>query len=239
MKKIILVIVGIGLQVLCFANVSQASLIFFEDFEDSSGFTTSGASAAYWGIAPLAGSASISSNFTQGGSQEGSIFFGSFAKDYFDAAYDPSIQSLMTITLPDLSEYANLELTVSLAAPGGIWEPTHRDSLHIINGTVGGDCSSASCPPATGVIDSFLPTSYPDSLGSRVHFIDMGLQFQDFTYNIDSSLKSLTFAFASTDYPEVIGIDSVRITGNPVPEPATILLFGTGILGAFLRRRLV
>ena len=53
-------------------------------------------------------------------------------------------------------------------------------------------------------------------LRSQVHSIDLHPQFQDFDYTIDSSLNSLTFAFASTDYPEMIGIDSVTITGDPI-----------------------
>ena len=42
---------------------------------------------------------------------------------------------------------------------------------------------------------------------------------------VDSSLKSLTFAFASSASVEVIGIDSVRITGNAVPEPSTLAIW--------------
>jgi hypothetical protein len=192
----------------------KANIILLENFDNSSGFTISGGSAAHWGISPLTGT-----TFTQGGSQDGNIFYGSFAKDYFDASYDPSLQSLMTISIPDLTGYTNLTLTVSLAAAEGIWEPTHRDSLHIINGIAGGDCTyGAGCMPVTGAIDSFLPSSYPDFLRSTVHPIALGFQFQDIEYTIDSSLESLTFAFSSTDYPEIIGIDSVKISGDPIYE---------------------
>jgi hypothetical protein len=78
------------------------------------------------------------------------------------------------------------------------------------------DCSSAGCLPVTGAIDSFLPTARGGPLQSQIYSIDLQYQFQDFTYEIDSSLKSLTFAFASTANYEVIGIDSVRITGDPI-----------------------
>ena len=79
------------------------------------------------------------------------------------------------------------------------------------------DCSIlAGCLPVTGAIDSFLPPTYPASLRSQAHSIDLRPQFQDFEYPIDSSLKSVTFAFASTDYPEMIGIDSVRIMGDSI-----------------------
>lgn len=207
-----------GLQITAVPIAPEPVTIILEGFDDSSGFTISGGSAAHWGISSLTGT-----TFTQGGSQDGKIFYGSFAKDYFDTSYDLSIQSLMTISIPDLTGYTNLTLTVSLAAAERIWEPTHRDSLHIINGIEGGDCvGGAGCMPVTGAIDSFLPSSYPDFLRSTVHSNALGLQFQDFEYSIDSSLESLTFAFSSTDYPEIIGIDSVRITGDPLSEPAVI-----------------
>jgi hypothetical protein len=78
--------------------------------------------------------------------------------------------------------------------------------------------------PVAGAIDSFLPITYPDDLMSNVHSTALGHQFQDFNYTIDSSLKSLTFAFASSASVEVIGIDSVSITGNPISEPVTLVI---------------
>ena len=198
----------------------QADLIFFEGFEDSSGFTIGGgggdywgdAPAAYWGVAPLSGTPSIPSYFVQGGSQSGNIFYGSFA---MDQAPPPS-PATMTISLPDLTKYIDLLLTVSLAAPDGTrWESTHRDSF-LISGT-------------TGLIDSFLPASRGAPLTSQMYSIDLHYVFQDFAYPIDNDLASLTFAFASTDYDEVIGIDSVNITGQVVPVPSAVILCSIGL----------
>jgi hypothetical protein len=188
---------------------------FFEGFDNSSGFTTVANGALYWGVAPLAGSASIPSQFLQGSSsQSGPIFYGSAAKEYQGAP-----AATMTIALPDLTNYTNLQLTVSLAAPEGVWEPTHRDSLRIIGATTllppEVDCTNSNgCLPVPGEIDVFLPPSYPAALRSQVHSVDLHPEFQDFEYTIDSNLKSITFAFASTALDEVVGIDSVRITGE-------------------------
>ena len=223
------------------SGIARADLILFEDFEDSSGFTIGGGAAQYWGIAPLSGTDAIPSNFIQGDSQSGSIFYGSYAREY---RFAPA--ALMTISLPDLTGYNNLHLSVALAASDGIWEPTHRDSLHIIGGTAFSPvqqvaCTEAGCVPVSGAIDSFLPITYPDSLLSNVYSIGLGHQFRDFEYTLDSSLASLTFAFASTAAVEAIGIDSVRITGDPVapvPEPATMLLLASGLVGlAGLRKK--
>ena len=189
MKKLFIAMMLFGI-----VGTAQADEIFFEGFDDSSGIIISG-NASYWGIAPLEGTSSIPSDFIQGGSQSGNIFYGS-------NGYDST--ATMTINLPDLTGYTDLRLIVSLAAPDSTrWENTHRDSL-IISGT-------------SGVIDSFLPYLRGSPLQSQVFLIDLHYYFQDFEYIIDSSLESLTFNFASTSGNEVIGIDSVTIVGNPIP----------------------
>ena len=221
--------------VLVFSQIGMAKsdVILFEDFEDSSGFTPAGCvPRGYWGIAPLEGTTTpnLPSYFSQGySSQDGNIFYGSYAK-----RNSSSHAATMTIVLPDLSGYTNLELTVALAASErvetqrGIFEPTHRDSLRIIGLTTTSPPDVAcwqnqGCQSVPGEIDSFLPITYPDHLVSNVHYpIGLGHEFQDFTYPIDSSLKSLTFAFASTDYPEKVGIDSVIITGDLLVIPIAL-----------------
>jgi hypothetical protein len=196
---------------------TEKDLYFFEDFENTSGFTIGGGGAQYWGLAPLGGTVSFPSNFSQGtSSQSGTIFYGSFAKQY-----QGSPAATMTINLPDLSGYKNLKLTVALAAPDvSTWETSHRDSLHIIGSATSTppfvSCANAGCLPVVGAIDSFLATYNSSPLQSKVYSIDLHPQFQDFEYSIDSSLKAITFAFASTASVEVIGIDSVKITGTPI-----------------------
>ena len=246
-------------------GVARAGEILLVNFESALSFTVGGGGAAYWGIAPLGGAAGINSGFVQGGSQSGSIFYGSFAKET-----DSSPAATMTIALPDLSAYENLMLTVSLAAQAGVWETTHRDSLRIIGGTEGAsvpvvDCSLANgCVDVPGTIDKFLPPYYGASLRSQANSAYLGLTFQDLQYAIGSDLRLLTFAFASTDYPELVGIDSVNITGDLkcsefpgggatggcfpggghggtfVPDPgSTLLLLGISLVGlGTVRRRL-
>ena len=209
-------------------------LIFFEDFEDSSGFTIGGGGGYYWGIADLSGYRSCSVHLCARSGQSGMIFYGSYAKEY-----EGSPAATMTIILPDLTGYTDLKLYVALAAPDGArWENTHRDSLHIIGGTSTSTpevpCNvNAGCLPVIGAIDSFLPAGYGAPLRSQVWSVDLRYAFQDFIYSVDNNLKSLTFAFASTDYDETIGIDSVRITGIPLVNlNATKEGTGSGSLSA-------
>ena len=220
MKKFLVFLYAIVL-IFGIVEIARADLIFSEDFEDASGFTIGGGSAyGYWGVAPLSGMAGMPSNFIQGGGQSGNIFYGSFIKDFNNL----NLLSTMTIILPDLTGYTNLQLTVALAASYGNWEYTHRDSIYIKGNTE--------------LIDSFLPAGYSGPLRSSVYSIDLNTTFQDFQYAIDNTLTSLTFEAGSTDYPEVIGIDSVRITGDPLPLPdvsGCIQLEGAPLIGVEVR----
>jgi hypothetical protein len=199
-----------------YTKATGRETIAFYNLADPATFTTGGGWAFFWGLAPMAGTPFLQSQFVQGGSQAGTMFYGSWAREYQGAP-----AATMTIGLPDLSGYRNVRLTVALAAYPGIWEPTHRDSLRIIGGLEGEsvpviDCSySNGCVSPPGTIDTFLPPAYPASLRSQVHGVDLVFTFQDLEYAIASDLRLLTFAFASTDYPELVGIDSVKITGEP------------------------
>ena len=161
MRRLFGFLCGMAL-VLAIAGTAHAAVLLLEDFEDSSGFTIGGSAAGYWGLAPLSGTATYPSLFSVGSSgQSGMIFYGAQAKEY-----DNSPPSTLTIALPDLSGYTNIKLMVPLAAPNGVWEHTHRDSLHIIGGTATSPpsipCYTAGClpVPVTGGIDSFLPDAY-------------------------------------------------------------------------------
>lgn len=198
MKKTLLLSFAL-LSVFLFTDVVKAETILFEDFEDTDGYTIGGGPAGYWDIASLSGTPLVPSHFITGGNQSGNIFYGSRGKSSEPAP-------TMTIALPELSEYENLKVTVSLAAPDGTlstnWEINHRDKLEIT-----GDGE---------LIDLFLPISGKSALWSTVSDRSLHYDFQNHEYIIDASLSSLTFTFASTADDEVIGIDSLILSGNRI-----------------------
>ena len=200
MKKI-LVFLSIVLSFFFITKTVQAETILFEGFEDSSGFTIGGGPATYWGIAPLGGTASLPSYFVQGGSQSGNIFYGSRGKG---GPSDPA--PTMTVSLPSLTNYTNLQMIVSLAAPdctiSTCWEITHRDRLVITD--------------SNGEVDKFRPLGNASPLVSLYGSGTLHYAFADFSYPIaDNTVSSFTFEFASTANDEVVGIDSLIILGDP------------------------
>jgi len=221
MRKLPMSLCAVAFLLLAITGIVHAEVVLFEDFEDTSGFTIGNGNVGdgYWGPADINGTLTFPSEFQQGdSSQSGTIFYGAAARAYMGAP-----AATVTIALPDLSGYTNLKLTVSLAANDQYpWEDTHRDSLHIIGGIAIDppfvECNVlAGCMPIDGAIDSFLPYPRPGNLRSQLdNTIVLHRQFVDLEYAIDSSLKSITFAFASTGGDEVVGIDSVTITGDPI-----------------------
>lgn len=200
MKKIFIALLSFGLFMIG-TNDVRAETLSQVDFEDASGYVVGSGPANYWGLAALEGTAGHPSFYTTGGSQSGNIFYGYYGKG---GSSDPA--PTITIPLPDLSNFENLQLSVSVAAPdctvSTCWEITHRDRFVIYS-----DLEE---------IDRFLPTSGVSALKSvndpsrTLHY-----QFQDLTYQLsDNSLRSVTFEFASSADDETIGIDSVMITGD-------------------------
>jgi hypothetical protein len=177
----------------------QELLLLSIEFEDRSEFSTGGGFCQYWDIAPLEGPLRIPSQFEEGGSQRGKIFFGSFGK-----GFENDDSPCLIIDLPDMSDYSEVFFTVSLGATdgtkGACFEIYHRDSL-IISST-------------DRIIDRFLPVSDESSLWSETQSAELHYKFADFTYGIDNRETSITFTFASTDFDEVIGIDSFRLYGR-------------------------
>ena len=79
------------------------TILFEENFDDSSGFTLGGGYDHYWitwGVSPLGGTTAVPSSFVQGGSQDGTIFYGSYAKPDAMAGVTGTSPT-MTIFLPD------------------------------------------------------------------------------------------------------------------------------------------
>ena len=87
---------------------------------------------------------------------------------------------------------------------------------------------------------------YVDGPTDWIH-VSVPLDFDSPGWNVrsgfdPSSVRFVRFAGDWVDGIEIIGYDNVGVVSaasNAVPEPTTIFLFATGLMGAFLRRRIV
>jgi hypothetical protein len=197
-----------------FSGTARPDLILFGDFEDSSAFGTEGSSATYWGLLHFSGIDTYSPHFTSRGRHPGSVFYGAKANNSTNA-------TTITISLPELTRYTNLHLTVALVTKQEQREEGQIDGF-IMSGI--------------GPVDNFLPGGSSGAyLQSQVQPVELFFSFRGLTHFVDGSSKSLVFAFRNTWEDEVTGISSVRITGSPIPGPvpkrATMLLFGSCLLG--------
>lgn len=243
MKKVDLIwVVAFFLFILSAPTATLAVTIYTNDFFNdinityTSGLGSNSPGVYYWGLsdgAPVTNNPAGNPSYFQNAAGTfwfGRMLYGAYYKGFGDTLPNAAI-STFKISGIDVSGYTNIKLTMAFAAAEGIFEDSYWQK-----------------PPDKLVLkinEQPLDTFKYYSLGQEHQFsfqsskdpsVILGRTFKDITYSLPNGLTSLTIDAFNTENIEIFGFDSVRITGDPVnpvptPEPSTIILLGSGLMG--------